>query len=91
MPSYREVLINFPFQCPFCKKWIWRPEYLLKGKNCFRCGSKNVKHETISLMGKRGMLSTKGFIFDLYLCEDCNYAELYYRPPKSRKTLDKKK
>ena len=84
-------MINFPYQCPFCKEWVWRPEYLGKRKQCFRCGSENVTHEIVSMLGRRGAFSTKSYLFDLYICRDCNYSELYLKSPKTRKTTKKMK
>ena len=91
MPSYREIVVNFPVQCPYCKEWLWRPEFLGKGKQCFRCGSKNIKHEVVSVLGKRGAFSAKSYIFDLYICRDCNHSDLYLKSSKDEKTEKKTK
>jgi hypothetical protein len=58
-------------------------------RKCSMCGSDKLDHHVTSVSGQRGSLSTKSFVFDIYICKDCNYT-VFFLKPKSKKKKEKR-
>jgi predicted nucleic-acid-binding Zn-ribbon protein len=63
--------------------------FMPNGMKCFQCGSEKVSHQEVSMWGKHGRLSTKSFLFDVYICKDCNYTAFFLKSSKSKKKKEK--
>ena len=48
-------------------------------KICRKCGSDKLKREELIMGGKYGTTVGRGYRFDVYICEECGYSELFYR------------
>ena len=46
---------------------------------CVKCGSDKMRREELTLGGKQGMVTGRGYRFDVYICEECGYSELFFR------------
>ena len=47
---------------------------------CVKCGSENIRTEELAMSRKHGALGGKrGYIFNVYICEECGYSELYFK------------
>jgi predicted nucleic-acid-binding Zn-ribbon protein len=44
---------------------------------CSKCGSENIRLESGRLEG--ATIGASRLFFDVYICKDCNYSELYFQ------------
>jgi predicted nucleic-acid-binding Zn-ribbon protein len=48
---------------------------------CGKCGSEKIKREEFSMHGKLGFMGPD-YRFDVYVCRDCGYSELFFQSAK---------
>jgi len=46
---------------------------------CAKCGSEKIKHEELAMGRRYGIARGRGYRFDVYICEDCGYSELFFK------------
>lgn len=46
---------------------------------CVKCNSDKMRREELTLGGKHGTSFGRGYRFDVYICEECGYSELFFR------------
>jgi len=45
---------------------------------CAKCGAEQIKHEELAMYGRHGV-SGRAYRFDVYICAECGYTELFYK------------
>jgi predicted nucleic-acid-binding Zn-ribbon protein len=48
---------------------------------CARCGNEELRRLELSMYGKLGFMGPD-YRFDVYVCRDCGYAELFFQSAK---------
>lgn len=48
---------------------------------CAKCGSKELSRAELSMYGKFGFLGPD-YRFDVYICKECSYSELFFQKAK---------
>jgi len=46
-------------------------------KTCSRCNG-NTKREELIIQGKGGVMLSKGWKFNVYICQKCGFSEFYF-------------
>jgi len=45
---------------------------------CAKCGSEQIRHEELTMYGRYGY-GGRRYPFDVYICKECGYTELFFK------------
>jgi len=48
-------------------------------KRCVKCGSEKFKQAVLSMYGKDGAFGGGATRFNVHICEQCGYSEIFYK------------
>jgi len=48
---------------------------------CAKCGEAHIQHSELTMYGKLGFMGPD-YRFDVYICKDCGYSEMFFQSAK---------